>query len=179
MPTSKRSEAKLIALWEEHLRHEFQTKSTADTLDTMVPNAYVNHVPTLTGGRGRDRLGDFYATHFIPKMPADASLVPISRTVGESRLVDEFIFGFTHDIQMDWMLAGVPPTGKRVEVPFVVIVQFEGDKLAHEHIYWDQATVLAQLGLLNAKGLPVSGIEQAVKLRNPSLPSNELIRVST
>jgi carboxymethylenebutenolidase len=102
-------------------------------------------------------------------------LTRISRTVGEDRLVDEFIFKFTHDMEMDWMLPGIPPTHKRVEVPFVVIVQFEGDKLAHEHIYWDQATVLAQLGLLEPSGLPVAGINQAAKVVDPQLPSNELI----
>lgn len=165
----------LAALWEEHLRHEFDTKSTPDTLDTMVEGAYVNHIPVLTGGIGREALGRFYSTRFIPKMPSDAALVPISRTVGEDRLVDEFVFKFTHTIRMDWMLPGVEPTGKQVEVPFVVIVQFDGDKLAHEHIYWDQASVLVQLGLLDVAYLPVAGREQARKALDASLPSNDLI----
>ena len=160
----------LEALWAEHLRHEFDTKSTPDTLLTMVQNAYVNHVPVMTGGYGKEALDAFYSTHFIPKMPADVELTPISRTVGVDRLVDEFIFKFTHDIVMDWMLPGIPPTHKRVEVPFVVIVQFEGDKLAHEHIYWDQATVLAQLGLLEPGNLPISGVAQAAKVVDPQLP---------
>ena len=108
-------------------------------------------------------------------MPSDAALVPISRTVGEDRLVDEFVFKFTHTIRMDWMLPGVEPTGKQVEVPFVVIVQFDGDKLAHEHIYWDQASVLVQLGLLDPAYLPVAGREQARKALDASLPSNGLI----
>ena len=165
----------LVALWEEHLRHEFDTKSTPDTLETMVEGAYVNHIPVLTGGVGREALRRFYSTRFIPKMPPDAALVPISRTVGEDRLVDEFVFKFTHTIRMDWMLPGIEPTGKQVEVPFVVIVQFDGDKLAHEHIYWDQATVLVQLGLLDSAHLPVAGREQARKALDASLPSNDLI----
>ncbi len=165
----------LVALWEEHLRHEFDTKSTPETLDTMVEGAYVNHIPVLTGGVGKEALGRFYSTRFIPKMPSDAALVPISRTVGEDRLVDEFVFKFTHTIRMDWMLPGVEPTGKQVEVPFVVIVQFDGDKLAHEHIYWDQASVLVQLGLLDSAYLPVAGREQARKALDASLPSNDLI----
>ncbi len=165
----------LVALWEEHLRHEFDTKSTPDTLDTMVEGAYVNHIPVLTGGVGKEALGRFYSTRFIPKMPSDAALVPISRTVGEDRLVDEFVFKFTHTVRMDWMLPGVEPTGKQVEVPFVVIVQFDGDKLAHEHIYWDQASVLVQLGLLDAAYLPIAGREQARKALDASLPSNDLI----
>ena len=176
MTTQPNNTHNLEALWAEHLRHEFDTKSTPDTLLTMVQNAYVNHVPVMTGGYGKESLDGFYSTHFIPKMPADVELTPISRTVGEDRLVDEFIFKFTHDMEMDWMLPGIAPTGKRVEVPFVVIVQFEGDKLAHEHIYWDQATVLVQLGLLDAGSLPVAGVRQAAKVLDPQLPSNELIR---
>ena len=165
----------LEALWEEHIRHEFETKNTSDTLLTMVENAHVNHVPVMTGGHGKARLGQFYSTHFIPQMPADTRLVPISRTIGEDRLVDEFIFKFTHTITMNWMLPGIPPTGKPVEVPFIVVVQFEGHKLVHEHIYWDQATVLVQLGLLEPAGLPITGLSQAAKVEDPSLPSNQLI----
>mgnify|MGYP001217448120 CR=1 FL=1 len=165
----------LVALWEEHLRHEFDTKDTQETLDTMVESAYVNHIPTMTGGTGKAALGHFYSNHFIPQMPPDVELVPISRTVGEDRVIDEFIFKCTHTVAMDWMLPGVSPTGKRIEVPFIVVVQFEGDKLAHEHIYWDQATVLVQLGLLDPAGLPVVGAEQAAKTIDPTMPANELI----
>ena len=176
MTTQHNMPPNLETLWAEHLRHEFDTKSTPDTLLTMVQNAYVNHVPVMTGWYGKEALDAFYSTHFIPRMPADVELTPISRTVGVDRLVDEFIFKFTHDIVMDWMLPGIPPTHKLVEVPFVVIVQFEGDKLAHEHIYWDQATVLAQIGLLEPGTLPITGMSQAAKVVDPQLPSNELIR---
>ncbi len=162
-------------LWEEHLRHEFETKNTEETLLTMVEDAYVNHVPVMTGGYGKSHLRQFYSTHFIPQMPDDTQIIPISRTVGGDRLVEEFVFKFTHDIQMDWMLPGIPPTGKQVESPFVVIVQFHGDKLAHEHIYWDQAGVLVQLGLLDLYKLPITGRSQATKVKDPTLPSNELI----
>ena len=170
-----RQKPDLVALWEEHLRHEFDTKSTPHTLDTMVEGAYVNHIPVLTGGTGKPALDHFYSTHFIPQMPPDVELVPISRTVGEDRLIDEFVFKFTHSVAMDWMLPGVAPTGKRVEVPFIVVVQFEGDKLAHEHIYWDQATVLVQIGLLEPGNLPIVGAQQSEKALDPNLPSNELI----
>ncbi|HTV58663.1 MAG TPA: ester cyclase [Verrucomicrobiae bacterium] len=165
-------------LWEEHIRGEFSSKDTAATLDTMVPAAYVNHIPVLTGGVGRDHLREFYSRHFIPKMPPDTEIVPVSRTIGADRLVDEIIFRFTHTLEMDWMLPGVPPTGKKVECPLVVIVHFRDGKLAHEHIYWDQASVLVQLGLLDPSRLPVSGGESARKVLNPALPSNELIRRS-
>jgi carboxymethylenebutenolidase len=165
----------LTDLWEEHLRHEFATQDTTATLETMVPDAYVNHVPVLTGGVGHERLREFYSQHFIPKMPPDTEIVPISRTIGSERLVDEMIFRFTHTIEMDWMLPGIAPTGRRVECPLVVIVHFRDGKLSNEHIYWDQASVLVQLGLLDAANLPVAGLESAKKLADPSLPSNHLI----
>jgi carboxymethylenebutenolidase len=163
-------------LWEDHVRHEFGTRDTDATLDTMVPDAYVNHVPVMTGGVGHDALRDFYSRLFIPKMPPDTEIVPISRTIGTDRLVDEMLFRFTHTIAMEWMLPGIAPTGQRVEIPLVAIVHFRDGKLAHEHIYWDQASVLVQLGLLDRRGLPVAGVETARKVLNPGLPSNELIR---
>jgi len=162
-------------LWEEHLRDEFTTQDAKATLETMVPDAYVNHIPVLTGGVGHEQLREFYSRHFIPKMPADTEIVPVSRTIGAERLVDEMIFRFTHTIEMDWMLPGIAPTGKRVECPLVVIVHFRDGKLSNEHIYWDQASVLVQLGLLDAANLPVAGLETAKKLADPSLPSNHLI----
>jgi carboxymethylenebutenolidase len=173
--TSTAQSLSLVAIWEEHLKHEFSTRDTEATLATMVDDAYVNHVPVLTGGLGKDQLREFYSRPFIPKMPPDTKLAPLSRTVSEDRIVDEFILQFTHTIAMDWMLPGIAPTGKRVEVPTVVIVNFRDGKLAHEHIYWDQASVLVQLGLLDPALLPIAGIESARKLRDPSLPSNQLI----
>ena len=165
----------LRRLWEEHVRHEFDTHSTEDTLATMVEDAYVNHIPVMTGGVGQDELREFYSKRFIPQMPPDTEMTPISRTIGNNQLVDEMVFKFTHSIRMDWMLPGLAPTGKRVEVPLVAIVQFREGKLAHEHIYWDQASVLVQLGLLKAGTLPVAGIESARKALDPSLPSNVLM----
>jgi carboxymethylenebutenolidase len=162
-------------LWEEHVRYEFATRNTEDTLNTMVEDAYVNHIPVLTGGRGRDALREFYSRRFIPQMPPDAKMTPISRTIGDDQVVDEMVFTFTHTITMDWMLPGIAPTGKRVEIPLVAIVRFREGKLAHEHIYWDQASVLVQLGLLDAGTLPVAGVETARKALDPSLSSNALV----
>ncbi|MBI2687879.1 MAG: nuclear transport factor 2 family protein [Acidobacteria bacterium] len=164
----------LAALWEEHMRAEFATRNVDDTMATMVADAYVNHVPTLTGGAGQDELRSFYARFFIPQMPPDTETVPISRTAGPTQVVDEMIFKFTHTQRMDWMLPGIEPTGKRVEVALVAIVAFRDGKVAHEHIYWDQASVLVQLGLLNPAGLPVAGIESAGKVANPALPPRPL-----
>jgi len=166
----------LQQLWEEHVRHEFATHNTDDTLATMVEDAYVNHIPVLTGGVGKNELREFYSKRFIPQMPPDTEMTPISRTIGNDQLVDEMVFKFTHTIRMDWMLPGIAPTGKRVEVPLVAIVRFREGKLAHEHIYWDQASVLVQIGLLDAGTLPVAGVETARKALDPSLPSNELMR---
>ncbi len=165
----------LRQLWEEHVRYEFATHNTEDTLATMVEDAYVNHIPVLTGGVGLDQLREFYSKRFIPQMPPDTEMTPISRTIGTDQLVDEMVFKFTHTIRMDWMLPGLAPTGKRVEVPLVAIVRFREGKLAHEHIYWDQASVLVQLGLLDAAALPVAGIESAHKALDPNLPSNALM----
>ncbi len=74
------------------------------------------------------------------------------------------------------MLPGVPPTGRRVEVPLVVVVQLGGDEIVSERIYWDQASVLVQLGLLDPSSVPAVGAETARKVLDPSLPSNELIQ---
>jgi carboxymethylenebutenolidase len=164
----------LEAIWAEHVEHEFSTRDTESTLATMVEDAYVNHIPILTGGVGKAQLREFYSRHFIPQMPPDTSLTPISRTIGDDQIVDEMIFRFTHTIRMNWMLPGIEPTGRRVEVPLVAIVKLRGDKLAHEHIYWDQASVLVQLGLLDAANLPVAGIESARKAENPKLPARKL-----
>jgi len=168
----------LRKLWEQHVQYEFTGRNTDDTLATMVEDAYVNHVPVLTGGSGRDELREFYSKRFIPQMPPDTEMTPVSRTIGKDQIVDEMIFKFTHTIAMDWMLPGIPPTGKRVEVPLVAIVRFRDGKLAYEHIYWDQASVLVQIGLLDPAQLPVVGIESAKKVLNPNLPANQLMRRS-
>jgi carboxymethylenebutenolidase len=162
--------------WNEHLRTEFSAHSADEAIATMVAHPRVNQVPVMIGGEGRDELYEFYATYFLPQIPPDTEMVPVSRTIGQGRLVEEMVFRFTHTIPMDWMLPGIPPTGKRVEVGLVVVVQFDGDKLAHEHLYWDQASVLVQLGLLQPGGLPVVGAEGARSVLDRSLRLNALIR---
>jgi len=154
----------LSELWEEHTSHEFGTRDTEATLATMVEDAYVNHIPVMTGGNGKAALRTFYSRDFIPKMPPDTTLTPVSRTVGQDQLVDEMIFSFTHTQEMPWMLPGVAPTHKRVEIALVAIVKFRDGKLAHEHIYWDQASVLKQIGLITDPTLPVFGVETARKV---------------
>lgn len=154
----------LSDLWEEHTAHEFNTRDTDATLATMVEDAYVNHIPVMTGGYGKAELARFYSTDFIPSMPPDTKLTPVSRTIGSDQLVDEIVFSFTHTQEMPWMLPGVEPTHKYVEVPLVVVVHFRDGKLAHEHIYWDQASVLKQIGLIKDPSLPIFGAETARKV---------------
>ena len=165
MTESLLKQADLAGLWEEHTKDEFVTRDVEATLATMVDDAYVNHIPVMTGGFGKEELRRFYSENFIPVMPPDTKITPVSRTVGENQLVDEMIFSFTHTQEMPWMLPGVAPTNKRVAVPLVAIVRFRDGKLAHEHIYWDQASVLKQIGLLNDPALPVFGAETAEKVR--------------
>jgi carboxymethylenebutenolidase len=165
----------LVALWEAHCRYEFETRDVDATMATMTTEPYVNHVPTLTGGVGHDQLKRFYKYHFIGGNPPDTVLEPVSRTVGADQIVDEMLFKFTHTSEIDWMLPGVAPTGKPVVVPLIAIVRFEGIQVAHEHIYWDQASVLVQVGLLDPTGLPVAGAEAARKVLDMTLPSNELM----
>src|SRR5881398_2018888 len=112
-PQLSPSQRALSDLWDEHLRHEFATKDTDRTLETMVEDAYVNHVPVLTGGTGHAQLREFYSKHFISQMPPDLEIIPISRTIAEDRLVDEMVARFTHSVRMDWALPGIAPTGRR------------------------------------------------------------------
>ncbi|CCF44727.1 carboxymethylenebutenolidase [Colletotrichum higginsianum] len=178
----------LEAVWEEHTLFEFGERDVEKTMATMVEQPYVNHIPTLTGGVGRGRLTNFYRDHFVFNNPDDTELQLVSRTVGIDRVIDEFIFKCTHDKVIDWLLPGVPPTGKHLSIPFTSVVNVRGDHLHHEHIAWDQATALRQLGLLPdylpfpyqingsdpASGkrfefrLPVAGVESAHKLVDES-----------
>lgn len=107
---------------------------------------------------------EWYVSRFIGHVPGDVEIEPISRTVSDDHVIDEIVFGFTHDEEIPFMLPGVAPTGRKVRVPLVVVMGFEGDKITHEHIHWDQASVLVQVGLLDPSGLPVSGAEQADRL---------------
>ena len=166
----------LLRRWEQHLACEFTIKDAKAAIETMVHDPRVNHVPVMTGGVGRAQLERFYRTHFIPQMPPDRERIPISRTIAKNRIVDEFVSRFTHTVAMDWFLPGVPPTGKRVEVAMIVVVEFDDDgNIVAERIHWDQATVLVQLGLLDPTGLPVAGVDTARKVLDPDLPSNQLI----
>ncbi|KAL4938370.1 hypothetical protein BDV06DRAFT_231909 [Aspergillus oleicola] len=182
----------LEAIWDEHTHYEFYDRSVEHTMATMVQEPYVNHIPTLTGGIGREELTYFYRHHFIFQNSPDTELELVSRTIGIDRVVDEFIFKTTHDQAIDWLIPGILPTGVSVEVPMTAVVNIRGDRLYHEHIAWDQGSVLRQLGLLpeylgypdrgslGGRGqveyrVPVTGVETAQKMREKgSVASNKM-----
>jgi carboxymethylenebutenolidase len=154
----------LGALCDGHIAREFADLDVDATIETMVDEPYVYCVPVMTGGFGGQGVRQFYSEHFINQIPKDAKVTPISRTVGKDSVVDEFILSFTHDTQWDYLLPGIPPTGKRVELPHLLVMKFENGKVAHEHVWWDQASLLVQVGLLDPGKLPVVGVEQAKRL---------------
>ena len=158
------SQQSMVDTFERHMQAEFEKLSVDETLATMVEEPYIINVPTLTGGDDLEGVRDFYAAQFIGHFPPDTEIIPVSRTVGDDQLVEELVLKFTHTVKMDWILPGVAPTGKKVEVPVVVVVGFKDTKMASERIYWDQASVLLQLGLIDGKDLPVGSADNARKL---------------
>src|SRR5262249_18728109 len=161
--------------WDRHIGAEFGAHDPDAAIATMIESPRVNQVPVMIGGEGREQVYEVYAQHYLKQIPPDMEVIPVSRPIGQRRLLDEVLGRLTHTATMDWLLPGVPPTGKRVEVALVIVVQFEGDKLAHENLYWDQASVLYQLGLLDRGNLPITGAEAARSVTDRSIPLNELI----
>ena len=158
-------------VFDAHMKYEFVDRDVEATMQTMAPTPYLINVPTLAGGHGSGAVRSFYERFFVGKLPKDTKVTQISRTVGSDQVVDECILSFTHYVPLDFMLPGVPPTGKFVQLAHVVVVKFENGKIAHEHIYWDQASLLVQVGLLDARTVPAVGKEQAERLLS-TLPSS-------
>ncbi len=165
----------LGAVFDAHVAYEFETKDLDATMGTMTDTPRVTHLPTLAGGVGVEDVRAFYGAHFIGHWPDDTRITHVARTVGPDRVVDEMVMHFTHDIVMDTFLPGVAPTDRAVELPVVVVAGFEAGKVAFERIYWDQASLLVQVGLLDASRLPVCGVEQAAKVLDEDRPCNALI----
>jgi len=165
----------LGSVFDAHMSAEFELRDVAKAMETMTDAPSLTHVPVITGARGKDALHDFYRDHFVGKWPSDLAIERISRTTSENMIIDEFIVKFTHDVVMDAILPGIAPTGRHVELPYVAVVGFEGGKIAFERIYWDQGSMLVQLGLLNVDGLPLVGSQQAEALRDENYPRNGLI----
>jgi carboxymethylenebutenolidase len=149
------------AVWAEHCRCEFELRDVEATLATMTEDAHLLNIPTGRGGTGQSGMRRFYTDEFIGTLPDDATVDSLGLTVDDTRVAEEVVMSFTHDREMPWILPGVEPTGRRVAIPQVAVVGFRADKVRFEHIWWDQAALLAQLGLLDAAGLPVVGAEQA------------------
>lgn len=165
------SQQAMIDLFQQHVTAEL-AGDIVTTMATMTDEPHLNHVPLMTGGSGKEAVRKFYTNHLVGKFfPPDVNMITVSRTVGADQIVEELVISFTHTTTIDWLLPGVSPTGKKVEMAVAVIVGFKDGKISHEHIYWDQAGVLIQVGLLDPTGLPVSGAESARKLLDPSLPS--------
>lgn len=163
--TSSSNNQLLLNAFQKHVDAELR-KDLETTLATMTSDPHINNIPTIIGGMGLEGVKKFYGS-LIPSgkfFPPDVEIVPVSRTIDEHQLVDEIIFKFTHSTEIGWMLPHIALTGKRVEIPLVVIVGFSNHKITHEHIYWDQASVLTQIGLLKPNGLPIHGIETAKKM---------------
>jgi carboxymethylenebutenolidase len=177
MATDSSGHSDLASVFDDHVAAEFVEMDLDATMATMTDDPYVYHLPAMTGGVGLEGVRRFYGDHFIGKWPKDVEITPVSRTIGESQVVDELVLSFTHDIEMPQLLPGVPPTGKHVRLAFCVVVGFEDGKVEHEHIYWDQASLLVQVGLIDPAHLPVTGAEQAGNVLDPrARPLNELIR---
>ncbi len=164
----------MVALFEQHVNAEL-AGDLETTMATMTDHPHLNHVPVMTGGVGQDGVREFYRQHLVGKFfPPDVTIANVSRTIGHDQLVEELVISFTHTAPIDWLLPGIPPTGKNVEMAVAVIIGFKDGKISHEHIYWDQAGVLVQVGLLDAGALPVSGAESARKVLDPTLPSRQI-----
>jgi|SRR5215213_2990230 len=164
------------ATFDEHIESEFTHESVDETMATMVDDPWLVLAPVLTGGVGWDEVETYYREDFIGKWPKDLAITPISRTIGDRQVVEEMVADFTHDIEMPAILPGIAATGKKVSLPFVVIMGFNPDtgKVTHEHVYWDQGCFLLQVGLID-ESLPVFGPEQGRKLLDKhALPSNPL-----
>jgi carboxymethylenebutenolidase len=168
------AEQSMVALFQRHVDAEL-AGDLETTMATMTDNPHLNHVASMAGGVGRDGVHAFYRDHLVGKFfPPDVKMTNVSRTVGRDQVVEELVISFTHTTPVDWILPGVPPTGKHVEVAVVVIVAFKDGKISHEHIYWDQASVLVQVGLLDPAGLPVCPAESARKVLDPELPPRRM-----
>jgi carboxymethylenebutenolidase len=158
---------KMISVLETHIKAELDG-DLETTMRAMSDNPHLLHVPTIAGGYGNEGVKNFYKNHLVGKFfPPDVEMKRVSVTVGDNQIVEELVISFTHTAVIDWMLPNVPPTGRRVEAGFAVIVGFKDDKVSHEHIYWDQASVLVQIGLLDPTGLPVNGAKSAQTVLNP------------
>jgi carboxymethylenebutenolidase len=174
------STSELTQVWDAHVAAEFQDKDPDAAVATMCDDATLLHVAVATGARGKEALRQFYADVFIPSWPDDLAVETRSRTADDTTVVEELIVRGTHDRPMPFWLPGVEPTERRFEVAIAAVVTFRDGLIAAERIYWDQASLLVQLGLFDptqggAESLPVLGVAQTRAYADPTYPLNELI----
>jgi carboxymethylenebutenolidase len=157
----------MLATWQQHTYAEFVLKDADAALATMTEHPYVFIIPSGIVRVGRAAVHEFYANHFLPDIPLDLEITSLSQTFGDDRIVEEMVMRFTHTVDMGWMLPGVPARGRRVEFALVGVIRFQAGKVANEHLYWDQATVLSQLGVLDhpVVAAGVGSAAQLLKLR--------------
>ncbi len=154
----------MVDLFQRHVKAELDGDLDT-TMATMSDTPHLLNIPSMMGGDGYAGVRNFYKNHLVGKFfPPDVTMTRVSLTVGTSQIVEELVITFTHTMVLDWLLPGVSPTGKPVEMAVVVIVGVKNNKIAYEHIYWDQAGVLVQIGLLNPSRLPVSDAKSARKV---------------
>ncbi len=167
------TQQKMVDIFSNHMNAELNG-DLETTMETMTDDPHLNHVPVMAGGVGKEGVRQFYKDHLVGKFfPPDVKITKVSETIGDNQIVDELVISFTHSVTIDWLLPGIAPTGKFVEIALIALVGFKDNKISHEHIYWDQASVLVQVGLLDPKGLPVCGAESAHKIMDPKLPSRK------
>ena len=153
----------MLATWQQHTHAEFVLKDADAALATMTENPYVFLISSGTARVGRAAVHEFYSNHFLSNLPADLELTSLSQTFGDNRIAEEMAVRFTHSIDMDWLLPGLRPTHRRAEFVLAAIIEFEAGKVAHEHLYWDQATLLSQMGVLDHP-MAAAGVGSAAQL---------------
>jgi carboxymethylenebutenolidase len=168
MSTLIPSQQALLDVWQKHLYAEFAVKDVEMALSTMTDNPYVLCVPVGGGGYGQDGVRRFYAEEFFRGMPADTKMTTVAQTIADNVLIDESVVSFTHDVAMEWILPGIAPTGRALELAMIAVISFQDGKIASERLYWDQATLLVQLGVIDPATPSVRGAEAAQLLLDPS-----------
>ena len=157
-------EQEMINVLEQHVDAEMKGDLEL-TMSTMIDNPHLLNIPNMMGGDDFEGVKTFYKDHLVGKFfPPDVEFNRISLTIGKDQIVEELVICFTHTKKIDWCLPNIEPTNKKVKMSVVVIAGIKDKKLTHEHIYWDQASVLVQAGLLDSKNLPVVGDQSANKL---------------
>jgi carboxymethylenebutenolidase len=162
-PPLSAEQQSMLSMWQQHMHAEFVLKDADAALATMTDHPYLYLVSLGMGRVGRAAVREFYANTFLPDIPPDFEVETVALTIGTDRIVEEIVGRFTHTIEVDWILPGVRPTNRRIEIAAAVVVGFEAGKIAYERLYWDQAAVLAQAGVIDHP-MAAAGVASAAQL---------------